>query len=90
MKILTDHFVEGWRSWHKWASMRLGAFASLVGGFIVASPQTLIDTINAMPDDIRHMLPAFVTVGAFALIFLTRVWATKKPCPPAADGDVAA
>lgn len=72
--------VDGWRGAWRWASIRLGAVASLVGAYIWTAPDTALNVLNALPPETRAYLSPVVGIALFALITAARV--VHKPRDP--------
>jgi hypothetical protein len=73
MKKLDEKLVAGWRqSWRLW-SMRLNALASLVITYVLASPEVLLSTLNALPPEMRAVFPPMAGFAVFALVAFARL-----------------
>jgi hypothetical protein len=70
------------RLWWRFWSMRLAIAGALIAAFVQWFPDTLASVWNAMPDDLRALLPAWLThsvpVILFVAIGVSRVVAQKK------------
>lgn len=65
--------IEEWRSSWRWWSMRLAAIASLAVGYVLAYPDILLSTLNALPPEMRQAFPPFVGFALFAIVSLARL-----------------
>lgn len=61
-------------AWWKMWSIRLAALVSVVVGVIVASPDILLHTLNELPPEMRTWLSPPISIGAFALVTVIRLW----------------
>jgi hypothetical protein len=68
--------VDDWRRSWRWASVRLGWFAALVGGFLTAYPDQLKGLVAYVPDQWRPLASLGVAVLIGGVPWLLRV--TKK------------
>lgn len=66
---LTDDARLWWRMW----SVRLAAVGSLAVTYVLASPDILLSTLNAMPPEIRAIFPPFAGFALFALVTIVRL-----------------
>jgi hypothetical protein len=72
--------VEGWRGAWRWASIRLGAIASIVLAYLWAAPDMALTVLNSMPPEVRAYLSPVVGIALFALVTATRI--VHKPRDP--------
>lgn len=62
------------RDWWKLWSIRLAAFASVVISYVVASPEILLQVLNAMPPEMRAYFPPVFGFVLFGVITMVRLW----------------
>jgi hypothetical protein len=74
--------IDDARNWLHFWSMRLAILGAVLTGFVQWFPDTLSAVWNAMPADMRALLPApllhSIPVILFVSIGIARVWAQKK------------
>lgn len=59
-------------------SMRLNLAASLAVAYVLASPDVLLQVLNALPPEMRAVFPPFVGVALFALVAVARLVKQEK------------
>lgn len=67
---LIDECVNWWRMW----SVRLAAVGSIAVGYVLASPDVLLSTINALPPEMRTFLPPATGMVLFGVVTIVRLW----------------
>lgn len=65
--------IDDARLWWKMWSVRLAALGSIAVGYVLASPDVLLSTLNAMPAEVRQLFPPFAGLALFALVTLVRL-----------------
>jgi hypothetical protein len=68
MKLIDD-----WRRSHRLWSMRLNALASLAVTYVLASPEVLLSTLNALPPELRAAFPPLAGFLLFAVVAIARL-----------------
>ena len=61
---LCARLIDDWHRAYTFSSIRLAAIGALIEAFVQAFPGTASEIWNAMPQDLRVLLPAWVT-GSF-------------------------
>jgi len=68
--------------WHKFWTIRIAAAGALIEGFVQWFPATATEIWNALPADMRGLLPPEITrslpIILLVSIGVARVWAQKK------------
>ena len=78
MKLIDDWRRKVWRFW----SVRISAAASLVWAYLLASPETMLAVLNAIPADMRAWLPSALPIALFALVTVSRLVHQEKLSGP--------
>ena len=76
---LKGKLVADWRSSWKWLSVQFAALASLVIGWLLAYPETILQTLNMLPSELRPWCPPALSFGLFAVVVLARLWKQGHP-----------
>ncbi len=73
------HFVDDWREFHKWGSVRLLTVGGLAGTYFLAAPEQLIQVISWLPDSLKGWVPAWLGIALTALTLFVRLYEKNKP-----------
>lgn len=65
--------IEEWRSAWRWWSMRLAAVGSIAVAYVLAYPDILLSTLNALPPEMRAVFPPAIGFVLFALVSIARL-----------------
>jgi lysozyme family protein len=72
------------RAWPLW-SVRMSAIGAILTAFAAAAPDTLLQIWNALPDDIRGLLPETIGRAIPTLLFVATIVVRLIPQKPAAE-----
>jgi len=70
--------IEEWRSWWRMWSMRLAVLASAAVTGVLAYPDILLSTLNALPPEMRAVFPPFMGFVLLGLVSLARLVKQEK------------
>ena len=79
MNWIKDRLVDDWRSAWKWVSVQLAVVGSLLIGWFLAYPETILSTLNMLPAELRPWCPPAVSFGLFVLVLAARLWKQGHP-----------
>ena len=69
--------IPNWQKWWRMWSMRLGALGTLVTGYVVAVPDAALTAWNALPQELKNVMPPnwlpMVGVGIFVSSLFARL-----------------
>lgn len=89
MRLPKIELVTDWKTALKMWSIRLGAFASAVIGFVIADPGTfatiLFNVVGFLPFELRLVVAVVVAVIVFAVIGITRLTKQEKLSAPKSE-----
>jgi hypothetical protein len=75
-------FLEEWRQWHRLWSVRLNLIGSALLSFLLAFPDVAVGAWNALPADMKAMLPErfamFIPLAFFGLSMFARFVKQEK------------
>ena len=66
---LCARLIDDWHRAYTFSSIRLAAIGALIETFVQAFPGTASEVWNAMPQDLRALLPSWLT-GSFPILLL--------------------
>jgi hypothetical protein len=69
---LCARLIDDWHRAYTFSSIRLAAIGALIEAFVQAFPGTATEIWNAMPQDLRALLPAWLT-GSFQVLLLVAI-----------------
>ncbi|MES1995566.1 MAG: hypothetical protein V4522_15900 [Pseudomonadota bacterium] len=69
---LCARLIDDWHRAYTFTSIRLAAIGALIEAFVQAFPGTATEIWNAMPQDLRALLPSWVT-GSFPILLLVAI-----------------
>jgi len=72
------------RAWPLW-SVRMSAFGALLTAFAAAAPDTLLQIWNALPDEVRSIVPESIAHVIPTLLFVATIVVRLIPQNPAGD-----
>ena len=64
--------ITQWRRVWRWWSVRLSAFATMVWAYLLASPDQLWSILNALPPELRDVVPPIAPVVVFVAVTIAR------------------
>ena len=80
---LRVRLIDDWNRAYKYSSVQLAAVGALLAGFVQWFPATATEAWNALPQDLRALLPSWLTstfpVILLGAIVLARVTKKAKP-----------
>jgi len=65
--------IEEWRSAWRWWSMRLAVIGSAAVAYVLAYPDILLSTLNALPPEMRAVFPPFMGFALLAVVSIARL-----------------
>lgn len=72
------------RAWPLW-SVRMSALGAILTAFAAATPDTLLQIWNGLPDDVRAILPESITRAVPTLLFVATIVLRMIPQKPPAE-----
>ncbi|WP_339472391.1 DUF7940 domain-containing protein, partial [Pseudomonas sp. EL_65y_Pfl1_R83] len=69
---LCARLIDDWHRAYTFSSIRLAAIGALIETFVQAFPGTASEVWNAMPQDLRALLPSWLT-GSFPILLLVAI-----------------
>lgn len=89
LKLPKFHMVADFRTAMQMWSMRLGGFAALIVGYVVADPGTvatiLFSVVQYVPEEKRLVLAVIVALFVFGVIYFFRLAKQEKLSAPSPD-----
>lgn len=65
--------IDEWRSWWRLWSVRVSAIATAVWAWLLANPDVLAQVLDAIPPNLREILPPAAPVAVFVLVTFARL-----------------
>lgn len=86
MRKVKLQLIDDWRQFSKFWSVRLGVIGTALTSALIASPDLALHAWNALPADLKALLPknyiALIGVAFFVLSLVARIIKQSKPEEP--------
>lgn len=70
--------ISGWQNWWKLWSVRISAVATVAWACLLAFPDMMLQVMNALPPDLKVVLPPAAPMAIFVAVTLARVLKQEK------------
>lgn len=71
--------IPDWRQAWRWWSVRVAALAGLLGTYLLAAPETLVQVIHMLPAELRGWVPPLLGPVITAAIVVIRLAKQRGP-----------
>jgi hypothetical protein len=74
LQKLKDRLIADARYWYKMWSIRIAAIASIIVGYIFASPDVMLQVLNSMPAEFRAYFSPVFGIALFGFLSFVRLY----------------
>lgn len=82
---MKNWLIDDARTWWKLASAQLAIVGGAIVAAVVADPTIIKQTLDALPADLRPLVPPVAGAIAAALPIIVRLWRQAPPAPRPGD-----